>query len=926
MRKFFIITLVCLCQFAFAQDKGTVTGTVTDKEMNSEPLPFANVFIKGTSIGANTDLDGKYTISVPAGNHTLVFSFVGYQTIEKAITVAADKTIIVNQEVGASGGEKLDEIQIDATVSKEKESALLLQQKKAAVIVESIGAQELSKKGVSDAATATAKVSGVAKQEGSNKVYVRGLGDRYNSTTMNGLPLPSNDPRYKNIALDLFSTDIIKNIGVSKTFSANLSGDVAGANIDVGTKEFSGKGNLTIGISGGGNSQTTGRSFKRINGSNWYGVADHTKHKVTNLSTLPFTDNFTPDNDIASPTFGLSLSGGNKFNIGEESSLSFLLVGSFNNNYRKRSGLSINFLRADGASGSSFTDAREFNYNTSKLVMGNLTYKINDNHKITYVPLFVHTNSQTIQDYLGTQPDIADSDGVFSNNILQTEDQNRLLINQLFSKHKFGESIDLNVGVSYNTINNDQPNRKKNIFVINTNDNTVKFASGAARNNGRYYHNLSEDDLNAKIDVVKYLGSRVSGDHKGKITLGYSVRNTDRSFKATYFDYDLVAPTEVDRSNVNDVLNQQGLDNNIFRIQTGFGFSTGALDPFTYDATKLINAGYANLDYNFSDDFSASVGVRYENILMDVEWRTNLTNSDRDNGGPQKLDENYILPSLNLKYNLTDNNLIRFAASQSYTFPQFKEIAPFTYEAVDSQDTGNPNLLPSTNYNFDLKWELYPTKSELISATVFAKFIEDATNRIELNAASDRFFSYLNTGDSKIYGVEVELRKDIYSFSDEDDDYTEKLKLGFNGSYMYTNQTFEKTAQFNPTNDEEQLEGAAPIILNADVTYNYKNGDKETNASLVFNYQDEKLYSIGTVNNLQSIFQKSLPRLDLIFKRQFNKRIGAKFSVKNILNPDFQRFRNVTPIPGNSFNLSQPITRSYTNGIDVSFGITYKIN
>lgn len=914
MKKILFIAFLSLCNLAFSQSKGTVTGTVTDKEMSGEALPFANVFIKGTSIGGTTDMDGKYTLSVPTGNQTIVFSFVGYQTIEKQIVIKENETTTVNQELGANEGVALDEVKINATVSKEKETALLLEQRKATVIKESIGAQELSKKGVSDAATATTKVSGVSKQEGSNKVYVRGLGDRYNTTTLNGLPLPSNDPRFKNISLELFGTDMIQNIGISKTFSSNLSGDVGGANIDIASKEHSGNSSINIDFSSGANSQTTGKRFKTIDGANWFGTANNTKHQVTNLSTLPFTDSFTPNSTHAALNTALSVSGSKRFNVGEESNLSMFLVGSFSNKYNYRDGISINYLRNDGSTGSRFTSAKQYNYETSKMLMGNFIYKINNNHKISYNSLFIHSNNQNIQDYFGKKPDVADSEGVFASIILQTENQNKIFVNQLLSEHKFGESIDLNLGVAYNMVNNDEPNRKKNTFVINENDNTTKFASGAARNNSRYYHNLTEDDFIANASLVKYFGTRIKDEHKAKVTLGYQLRNTIRDFRATYFDYDLSAPTDVDPNNIDAVLNQQSLNNGIFRLVTGFGFGSNALDPFTYDADKMTNAAYAMLDYQITDNFFANIGARYENIRMDVAWRTNLTNSTNDNGGPKKLRDSYILPSLNLKYNINDDNLLRLSASQTYTYPQFKEVAPFIYEGVDYQEMGNEDLQPSTNYNIDLKWEMFPTRGELISATVFGKYIEDGINRIELNAASDNFFSFNNTGNTTIYGAEVELRKQIFNFSK--DEYDENIKLGLNATYMNTNQTFNVTNQFNPTNSEEPTEGAAPFLLNTDVSYNYKKDDKETIASLVFNYQGEKLYSIGSVNGLQSIYQKALPKLDFVFKRQFNNKLGLKFSAKNILNPSYEMYRDVP----NKF-----VTKSFKRGVDVSLGLSYKL-
>jgi hypothetical protein len=185
-----------------AQDKGKLTGLLTDKEANNESLPFANVLIKGTTIGTTTDFDGKYSIQVPVGTHIVEFSFLGYKSVEKSFTIKAGETLTINQLMSAEEGVALDEVVVKSTTSKESTSALILESKKAVSIKTTIGAQELATKGVSDAAGAVAKTAGVSK--GAKNVIVRGLGDRYNATTMNGLPLPSEDPEYKNISLDFF--------------------------------------------------------------------------------------------------------------------------------------------------------------------------------------------------------------------------------------------------------------------------------------------------------------------------------------------------------------------------------------------------------------------------------------------------------------------------------------------------------------------------------------------------------------------------------------------------------------------------------------------------------------------------------------------------------------------------------------------------
>ncbi|WP_297705852.1 carboxypeptidase-like regulatory domain-containing protein [uncultured Eudoraea sp.] len=214
MKQFFIALLtLLLCQFiGHTQEAGSIVGKLTDKEVNNEPLAFANVLIKNTTIGTTSDFDGLYEITgVTPGEYTLVFSFLGYETLEiPNVVVESGKVTQINTALGA-GSVSLEEVVITVSTSKDSEIALLLEQKKALVIQEAISAEALKLKGIDNAAAAVAQISGISKQQGSSNVYVRGLGDRYQNTTMNGLSLPSNDVNKKNIDLDIFASGIIEN-------------------------------------------------------------------------------------------------------------------------------------------------------------------------------------------------------------------------------------------------------------------------------------------------------------------------------------------------------------------------------------------------------------------------------------------------------------------------------------------------------------------------------------------------------------------------------------------------------------------------------------------------------------------------------------------------------------------------------------------
>ncbi len=238
MRLTLTIIIILITGLSFAQ-KATVSGKVQDPNYDNPSLSYVSVAAKGTTIGTLTDDQGNYSLELSPGDHTLVFSFIGYEAAEVPVSLRPNEKKVINQSL------KSDHISIEGVVinvvqSRERESALLIEQRTTLEMKQNIGAQELSRKGVGDVATAVAKTAGVSKQEGSNNVYVRGLGDRYNSTSINGLPVPSNDPEKKNIDLNLFSTDIVEYIAIDKVYTSRVSGDFAGGNVDITSKNFKG--------------------------------------------------------------------------------------------------------------------------------------------------------------------------------------------------------------------------------------------------------------------------------------------------------------------------------------------------------------------------------------------------------------------------------------------------------------------------------------------------------------------------------------------------------------------------------------------------------------------------------------------------------------------------------------------------------------
>ncbi|HOT65313.1 MAG TPA: carboxypeptidase-like regulatory domain-containing protein, partial [Dysgonamonadaceae bacterium] len=170
---------------------GTIKGSVVDAKTN-EPLIGASVLIEGTTLGAAADLDGNFEIhNIPAGTHTLVITYVAYKPEKKnGVAVTQNEETILKFAL-TPDEYALEEVEVVAQANRESENILLLEQKKSLVATQAVGARELSRKGIGNAETAVTQVSGISKQEGVKNVFVRGLGDRYNATALNGFPIPS---------------------------------------------------------------------------------------------------------------------------------------------------------------------------------------------------------------------------------------------------------------------------------------------------------------------------------------------------------------------------------------------------------------------------------------------------------------------------------------------------------------------------------------------------------------------------------------------------------------------------------------------------------------------------------------------------------------------------------------------------------------
>ncbi len=909
----FLFLFLFLMPFCFAKaQQGMISGKVTDR-VTGEEIVGAAVFIDGTTIGAATDFMGEFRIAnVNPGTYNVKCQSISYEPqVINAVVVGEGKDTFLDIKI-SSAELKLEEVQVVARVNRESENMLLLEQKGAMVSKESIGAQQLSVQGISDASSAVSRITGISQQEGSQTINVRGLGDRYNSTTLNGLPLPSNHAEFKNIDLKLFPSDIIGSVGVEKNFTSNLNADVAGANIDVVSKKHTGDAYLQFGVGTGYNMNLTQpSSFFLQDGPGFTGF-DNFKRPAS-IQTYAFTNSWDPVKKTAQPDMDLSLSGGKTFQLGD-GKLNLFATASFDNEYsynkyleRKVNGSDDNRMDLAGD---------EFGYKTQTTAMLNLNYNINRND-FYFNSFFLNSSDQELKEMRGYIMDVV-GDIDQEEALLRRSDfeRNVVMVNQFIGNHELNNGYSLNWKVGYNHIDNILPDRRKNIL-LRDNQNVYTPSTNDAANNHRYFHDLNEDELAATIDVSKTFGQALSANrtYRGKITIGASGRMKDRSFEAFQYNHGLdknrVEP--IDINNVDGYFNNERLQAGYFSVKTFFGTLN---KPSIYEGNQVMGAGFLSLEYALTPRLSTLLGVRFEALQQEVSYETTLKDGKND------FAEMNAFPSLSFKYELNETQNLRFASSMNYTLPQFKETAPFLFEGITDATVGNPYLYPSKNYNGELKWEWFPSGGELFSVAGFGKYIQDPINKFVTASASDEF-SYANTGGwAYVYGVEVEAKKNL--FSHETESGFSRLSLAANLSLMETYQELDKDkvrkeskgsviAAFNT--DREELEGAAPLLMNANLVYSrqWNNRQNAFSASIGYAYTSERLYLIG-YSSLGNQYDSAFSDLNVVLKSKF-KNLGVSLSAKNLLNPDFVRVQK-------NPNMEHEV-RSYTKGVKIGLGLTY---
>ena len=926
MKKLIVLISLLSTVFTYAQT-GSISGKLLDKEYNNEPLAFANILIKGTSTGTTSDFDGLFSFTdLDVGEYVLVVSFVGYETQEVTVLVEANQTKEVSVTMVASAA-SLDEVVVTTTVKRETEKAILLEQQKAVAIQTKIGATELSKKGVSDVATGLTKATGISKE--SDKLYVRGLGDRYNNAYLNGLPIPSLNPKLKLLDLGIFPTKIVENLGIYKAYSAQLYGDFAGASVDIDTKNRPGKGLLEIGLGSGANTTAITNDFFLLDGGKYdfFGLDDGSRtvtallnipgytYNSNDIEYYPFRTGFNPQQRLDGPDISGSVLAGHSFDI-KDNKLDVLLSASFSNGHEAAIEGFETVYNSQGEldQGSFLFDYNRYKYTTNTTVLGSASYRWNAKNTITATTLFVNDTEDELREFTGVSGENTELNTYVRRGTFQ---QNNLFTQQITGTHKFEDAkYQLNYGAAFNKALGYIPDRRQLFFSEREDGNIVlgNFRNTNDSDNQRFYQELNENDISTKLSFDINFGKDEDENFKNKLTFGINTRNKDRDFKAQQINYIFDANnTVVDLDNPDAFLNEQNLLDDVYHV------IEVTRPQNSYDADLSDIAGYALLQWEVSDKTIINAGIRLEDFEQNVFFKDPVTSVDSKG----TIDEFFVLPSLDIKYTLNEKTNIRFAGSKTVTLPLFTETAPFLDEDVNEFTIGNPGLKNSDNYNFDIKYEFFPRGGETFSVTAFGKYLDQPIEKIRIASANNNN-SFVNSDNAKIFGAEIEYKQQLNNIftTEEDEGILSNLSLGLNATVMYTKVTIDPSvtvlnASIAPTNLERKLQGASPYIFNADINFSKEFGTHDISATFDYNIFGDRIYAAGG-NGVGDIFEKGFSTLNFNFKDAINEHWEVGFSAKNILNPTIDRYQDQEDI-------NQELTvSSFKRGVNLSLGFTYK--
>jgi len=871
-----------------------IKGIIVDKT-SKEPLIGATVQVVGTNTGTITDVDGNFILSglTEGQMYRIEIKYISYKPLQLSVEAgSASENGVYELDTDT---QVLGDVTVVARKNMESDKVLLLERRNASFAVENLGAKEMNMKGVSNVSEGIKKITGISIAN-AGQLIVRGLGDRYSTTTLNGLPIASPNPDHKLIPLDIFPTSTVKNITVSKVYEASSFADYSGAHVDIGTKENTEGDFFSVSLSTGGNFNALFNNFYYSNRKGSLLNNNKLNNRVVNMNKTDFEksvrekDIFGTSFSISKrnvlPEFGLSVGIGKEWNIGNQKISLLASAGASNGNEILKNAY-VTTLTAQG------TNLNHFDYDsyTSQLKvagLASLSYTFRKTDRIGYTFFYARNaidNYMYREGYDAEKVNLIGSNSVFH--------AYSLLNNQLLGHHKLDEKWFIDWSTSYGKTNSDEPDRRQVMF--REDNGKISLFKLNKQETMRYFGELKEEEIVGDLKLGHLFGE------KNRIRMGITYKDKTRDFNSIRFYYNLnqLNPEITSIYDTNNYLNQENITNGLLQV------IRDKQDKYNYYAGNSIWAGFIDAEYYLQPSLLVSLGLRYEHSEQWVRYWTDASVEKRS-----ELNKNDLFPALNIKYDFNERQSLRLAASKTVTRPSFIEMAPFLYKASygSTEIRGNENLQNGYNYNLDVRYEFFPSgNNDMLSVTGYYKKLDSPIERVQQSSGGSAVHSFRNADNGMAAGVEVEIRKELLA----------NLYLGLNGSYIYTNVNLPEGEGIY-TDSERQLQGASPYLVNADISYTPRfQEEKQLSLTLMYNLQGPRINTVG-IYEVGNIEQLTLHTVDFAGNYAFNSHCSIKLHCKNLLD-NTVKFQQDVPKTGQLVMVEE-----FKPGVSAEIGFSYK--
>jgi TonB-dependent receptor len=939
----FFILFVSLC--GLYGQTGNIQGTISDE--NGIYVSGANVFISSLNRGTISDFDGRFTlVGIPEGNYNVQITYIGYGDIEQEVTVAAGETSSLLIELTPTNYQ-LDEVEVAAQGLSGQAKALNTQRTNLN-ITNVVSTDQIGKFPDANIGDAVKRIPGITMQVDQGEarnVIIRGLSPQLNSVTLNGSRIPSAEGDNRNIQMDLIPSDMIQTIEVNKAVTPDMDADALGGSVNLVTRTAPQGFRLSANLGSGINFITDRRN---LNAS--FLVGDRTKDGKFGwmLGAVIQDNDFGSDNFEAEWNDEFSFTNAD----GEEEDLD---VNPYTDVFEQRTYLVQRVRR-------SFSANLDYQFDANNSIFLKTMYNWRDDRENRFVLAQEVLDAEDIQegDFTITngQPTLfpaeiaRETKGGIDNDRNQNtrlEDQ-RMQNYTLGGNHLWGK-VKVDWMASYAKaseerlderyaqftteyiVNNDNSNPEFPIMTAETTENTNDLGAFEFDEITNETQFTDEEDINLFLNIE--LPANLFGKEDGTIQFGARGRFKNKTRNNDFFEYDLeeTFPTmdgipTVDMTDSNFLAGSQ--------YAAGFYPSAGWLGgldlnenngdpvleeflPGNFDIREDVLAGYVMINQKLSDKFSLVAGVRVENTQLESDGFS-LNFGEDDIIIEEVNDETSytnVLPGLHLKYDITNNTILRFAWSNTLARPNYQDLIPRA-EIVNADDEiilGNAQLDPTTSMNFDLMGEHYFESIGVISGGLFYKRINDFIYTFISEAPDDSFgpgtagfdvFQPLNGDDASIFGAEFSIQRQL----DFLPGFAKNFSVFLNYTFLTSNANGIRNEDGDEREDDLDLPNTAPNMFNASLGY----AGKRFSARLSANFSDAYIDELGG-----NAFE------DRYYDKQFFLDFNSSYAINNKLRI-YADLNNITDQPLRFFQgVSERTQQAEYYGLRLTFGLKYDL-